>query len=214
MVKIAPSLLAANFACLEKEIRQILEPTPTMLHYDVMDGVFVPNISFGIPVLQSIKKAVPQAYYDVHLMIINPQKYIQDFIDAGADSITIHVESQCDVRKTLQEIREKGAQCAISLRPSTPLEDIVPYLNQVDMVLVMSVEPGFGGQKFQPAALDKVRQLKAYAQEKQLPYQIQIDGGINAETAPLCIQAGADILVAGNAVFGAPDPMQAICQMR
>lgn len=209
MVKIAPSILSADFANLERDCRKVLAPGFDMLHFDVMDGVFVPNISVGLPVLKSLKKAIPDAVYDAHLMIIEPDHYIEDFARAGADYITIHLESNILIGRTLDEIRALGCKAGLSLRPGTPIEGVYPYLKQADMVLVMSVEPGFGGQSFMPEAPGRISALCAEARRQNTPLLIEVDGGIDVTTAPLCAKAGVDILVAGSSVFGAADPLQA-----
>ena len=180
-----------------------------MLHFDVMDGVFVPNISFGLPVLKSLKKALPDAIYDVHLMIIEPQEYVEDFAKAGADIITIHLESNTLIGCTLEAIRAAGCKAGLSVRPGTPIEGVYPYLHLADLILVMSVEPGFGGQSFLAQTPDRIRALREEIQRQNLSAVIEMDGGIDPETAPLCARAGADILVAGSAVFGQKDPLAA-----
>ena len=214
MVQIAPSILSADFANLERDCRRVLTKENNWLHFDVMDGVFVPNLSFGVPVLQSLKKALPEAFYDVHLMIIDPAQYIEAFVKAGADNVTIHYEANSPVIETLRAIRKLGCKAGLSLRPKTPVEGLFPLLKECDMVLVMSVEPGFGGQSFIPLAQQRIAALKKEAQRQEVSLLIEVDGGINAETAPLCIAAGADVLVAGSSVFGAENPaamVQMLC---
>lgn len=210
MVQLAPSILSANFAALEQDCRRVLSPRSPLLHFDVMDGVFVPNISIGIPVLQSLKKAIPEAIYDVHLMIVDPIRYIDAFAKAGADIITIHYEAESEAAAALRAIRAAGCKAGISLRPGTPPESLFPLLPLADLVLVMSVEPGFGGQAFMPNAVEKLRAFRAEARHQGISLLLEVDGGINAETAKPCMAAGADILVAGSAVFGAEDPAAAI----
>lgn len=208
MVHIAPSILAADFACLAEDCRRVLSPERPFLHFDVMDGVFVPNISVGLPVLKSLKKALPGAVFDVHLMIIEPAEYVEEFAHAGAEYMTFHLEANSLIGETLDAIRALGCKAGLSLRPGTPIEGVFPYLKQADMVLVMSVEPGFGGQSFMPETLARIAALRAEAQRQNTPLLIEVDGGINTETAPLCTRAGADILVAGTAVFGAENPVE------
>ena len=188
----------------------MLTQNSPILHFDVMDGVFVPNLSIGVPVLESLKKAVPEAIYDVHLMIVRPAAYVEAFAKAGANYITIHYEAESDVADTLQAIRALGCKAGLSLRPGTPPEALFPLLDAADLVLVMSVEPGFGGQAFMPGAVDKIRALRAEAARRGLPLLLEVDGGINAETAKPCIAAGVDILVAGSAVFKAEHPVAVI----
>lgn len=180
-----------------------------MLHVDVMDGMFVPNISLGIPVLAGLAKEV-RAFYDVHLMIERPLDYVPQFVKAGANAVTFHLEAKSDVRQTLRAIRAQGVLAGLSIKPATSPEAVLPYLDELDLVLVMSVEPGFGGQKFMPSALDKLRWLKAEREKRGLHYLLEVDGGVDNATAPQCVEAGADILVAGSAVFGAADPAAAV----
>ena len=210
MAMISPSILSADFCRLADECRLVLEAGAQMLHFDVMDGHFVPNISFGVPVLASLHKGIPSAFFDVHLMISHPLAYVEPFAKAGADLINFHIEAEDDPAAVLAAIRAAGRKTGMTIKPGTPVEALFPWLDQLDLVLVMSVEPGFGGQKFMPAALDKLAALKARRQEKGLAFLLEVDGGVNAETAPPCAAAGADVLVAGSAVFAAADPAAAV----
>ena len=210
MAMISPSILSADFCRLADECRLVLEAGAQMLHFDVMDGHFVPNISFGVPVLASLHKGIPSAFFDVHLMISHPLAYVEPFAKAGADLINFHIEAEDDPAAVLAAIRAAGRKTGMTIKPGTPVEALYPWLDQLDLVLVMSVEPGFGGQKFMPAALDKLAALKARRQEKGLAFLLEVDGGVNAETAPPCAAAGADVLVAGSAVFAAADPAAAV----
>ena len=213
MVKISPSVLACDFSRLEEEVRAIEEAGAEYVHLDVMDGVFVPNISFGFPVIASLRKKTDMVF-DVHLMITKPERYVERFADAGADIITVHTES-CDcVRETLELIRAKGKKAAVCINPRTPVEDVYPYLDLCDMVLIMTVEAGYGGQALIPETLDKVRALVEERARLGYTFPIEVDGGINIKTAPDAIAAGADILVAGSAVFGATDRRAAIDALR
>ena len=209
MIKIAPSVLACDFSKLGEEIERVEKAGADFLHLDVMDGMFVPNISFGPDIIGSVRKK-SGLVFDVHLMIENPGRYIARFAACGADIITIHYESCDNQKEVLEMIREAGKIPSISIKPATPafvLESLLPY---VKMVLVMTVEPGFGGQKFMPSALDKLSALRAERQNRGLQFLLEVDGGVNAETAPLCTRAGADVLVAGSAVFAASDPAAVI----
>ncbi len=206
MIQIAPSLLSANFNHMGRDVTTMQKAGADLLHFDVMDGMFVPNISFGLPVLSSLDSETDMPI-DVHLMIVEPHRYVERFAKAGADYITIHVEAETRIRETLRIIKECGAIPAISVKPNTPVKAIAPYLEMVDMVLVMSVEPGFGGQSFMPIALEKISEIRRMADGLgRTDLHIEVDGGIDCNTGRQVIDAGADILVAGSALFKAQDP--------
>ena len=213
MIYIAPSLLAADFSNLEKELEKVRQAGAQYLHLDVMDGVFVPNISFGPPVIESIRKK-SKLIFDVHLMIKNPQRYIENFVRAGADIITIHYESTSRPKDALLKIKEHDMKAGIAISPDTPYEVVLPYLHLVDMVLVMTVEPGFGGQAFMPKMLEKVRKIREYATANHINIDIEVDGGINEKNAILAVEAGANVLVAGSAIFHSKTPAQVIKKMQ
>lgn len=213
MVKIAPSLLSANFAYLKDEIDKI--ETAEWIHYDVMDGHFVPNISFGYSILNDVSK-VTNKYLDVHLMISDPDKYVDNFIKSNASLIVFHYEAVAEdkIDDLINYIKEQGVDVGISIKPATPVEVLKPFLAKLDVVLVMSVEPGFGGQKFNPEAVDKIAALAALKEKNNYHYLIEVDGGINDQTAKLCNQAGVDVLVAGSYVFNSEDYNEAINSLR
>lgn len=206
MAIISPSILSADFCRLAEDCRLVLDAGAAMLHFDVMDGHFVPNISFGVPVLASLHRGMPSAFFDVHLMISHPLAYVDAFAKAGADLVNFHLESEDEPGAVLAAIRAAGCKTGMTIKPGTPAEALLPWLDQLDLVLFMSVEPGFGGQKFQASALYKLEALKKEREARGLSFLLEVDGGVNAETAPFCVEAGADVLVAGSAVFAAADP--------
>ena len=206
---VAPSILSADFGNLERDIKMIDRSEAEWVHIDVMDGVFVPNISFGFPIVKSVRKATDKVF-DVHLMIVEPEKYVKRFVEAGANYVTFHHEACANPRATIADIRSVGAKAGVSIKPATPVEAIFDYLGEVDMVLVMSVEPGFGGQSFMPHSLDKVRALRKEITEKGYNCLIEIDGGISTKNAREVFDAGVDVVVAGSSVFGSENPEQTI----
>ncbi len=201
-IKLAPSILAADFMKLSEQIGECEKNGAAYLHYDVMDGLFVPSLSFGLPVISSIRKGTGM-FIDCHLMIVDPFRYIDEFVKAGSDSVTIHYEAcrEHGCMDTLKKIKETGAACGISVRPGTPLVHILPYLGMVDMVLLMSVEPGFGGQPFIPSTYDKLRELVGLREEGGFDFDIEVDGGITLDNVGDVIDAGANVIVSGSSVF-------------
>ena len=214
-IVIAPSLLAADFSRLAEEVRLIEAAGADWLHLDIMDGHFVDNISFGPALVATVRK-LTKLPLDVHLMIERPDHYAPRFLDAGANTITVHVEPEArhDVDRTLAMIHSGGCRAGLTLNPATPFSSLEPYLSSIDLVLIMTVHPGFGGQSFRPEMMEKVEAAKAWKQSHRAQFDIEVDGGINVETAKLCIEKGANVLVAGTSIFRAPDYAVAIEQMR
>ena len=213
MIKIAPSILSADFANLQRDIEKI--SAADYVHVDVMDGIFVPNISIGIPVVQSIRPTTTLPL-DVHLMIDRPVRYVEQFCNAGADIVTCHVEadSEENIHEALRLIHAKGKKAGVVVKPKTPAEAVLPFINEVEMILVMTVEPGFGGQSFMADMMPKVSTIRGYISEMNPTCELEVDGGVGPKTYRTCIEAGADVLVAGSAVYGAPDIPARIAELR
>jgi ribulose-phosphate 3-epimerase len=213
MIKIAPSILSADFANLQKDIQDVEQGGADYIHIDVMDGHFVPNITIGPLVVEAIRP-ITKLPLDVHLMIENPDTYIPAFAKAGADIISVHVEACRHLHRTIQLIKAEGVKAGVVINPATPVESIVPILNDVDLVLLMTVNPGFGGQAFITDVLPKISQVRSLITERGLSVEVEVDGGVNPETAALCVDAGADVLVAGSAIYQQTDREKAISSIR
>lgn len=213
MVKISPSILSSDYGNLTAELQKMEACGADMIHVDVMDGHFVPNLTLGAPIVKCIRKATALPF-DVHLMISDPYKYTPDFVKAGADLITFHIEADADTEKTIDLIRKSGIKAGLSVKPKTDISTVFPYLDKLSMVLVMTVEPGFGGQSFMADMMPKVEALRAEIKRRGLTVDIEVDGGINAETIRIAAAAGANVFVAGNAIFSSEDPKQAIAALR
>ena len=213
MIKISPSILSCDYSKMGEEFERMKECGADWLHIDVMDGHFVPNITLGAPIVKCMRKC-SDLVFDVHLMISDPKKYIPDFVKAGSDVITFHIESDSPTEETIDLIRELGCKAALSVKPGTPIKEVFPFLEKLSMVLVMTVEPGFGGQSFMPDMMEKVKALRAEIDKRGLETEIQVDGGINEENAALAVESGATVLVAGSAIFGSKDPKKTIASLR
>jgi ribulose-phosphate 3-epimerase len=213
MIKIAPSILSANFARLGEDIKDVERGGADYIHVDVMDGHFVPNITIGPLIVEAIRP-VTKLPLDVHLMIENPDQYVEAFAKAGADIITVHVEACTHLHRTIQQIKSKGLKAGVVLNPHTPVSVIEHVLEEIDLVLLMTVNPGFGGQSFIYSVLPKIKQVASMIEERKLQVEIEVDGGVNPETAKLCIEAGANVLVAGSAIYNQKDRSQAIAKIR
>lgn len=211
-ITIAPSILSADFTRLGEEVRDVLRAGAAYIHVDVMDGIFVPNISIGVPVVKSLRKAFPEAFLDVHLMITEPVRYVDAFCAAGASLLMFHVEADTpdNITKAITETKARGVKTGLSVKPKTPASALSPWLRDIDMALVMTVEPGFGGQSFMADQVSKIRELRAMLDRENPACDLEVDGGITPDTAPVAIEAGANVLVAGSSVFGADDRALAI----
>ncbi len=213
MIKLAPSILSADFARLLEDIKKVENAGCEYLHIDVMDGHFVPNITLGPSIVKSLRKDVDMVF-DVHLMIENPDKYIQDFVNAGADIITVHQEACTHLHRTIQNIKSMGVKACVSLNPATPVETIKHVIDELDMVLIMTVNPGFGGQSFIEGMTDKIKEVRDLANERNLKIEIQVDGGMKPSNVHKAVKAGADVIVAGSAIFGSGDINKTVQEFR
>jgi ribulose-phosphate 3-epimerase len=213
MAVISPSMLSCDFANIQRDVEMINNSEADWFHIDVMDGVFVPNISFGFPVLAAMKKHSKKPM-DVHLMIVNPDQYVSEFKKAGADMLTVHYEACTHLHRTIQLIKSEGMKAGVALNPHTPISVLEEILHELDLVLIMSVNPGFGGQKFITSAVEKVSKLKSIIKAKNLKAMIEVDGGVNLETGERLVKAGADALVAGSFVFGSENPLETIASLK
>lgn len=213
MIKISPSILSCDYSKMGEELLRMQKAGADWAHFDVMDGHFVPNITIGVPIVKSLR-SVSDLFFDVHLMISEPLKYIDSFAKAGADLITFHLESDSDVKQTIEAIKAAGCKAAISLKPKTPAREVFEYLDILDMVLVMTVEPGFGGQSFMADMMPKVREIRDECSSRGLDFQIQVDGGINEENISEAAKAGANVFVSGNTIFSAKDSAKMISLLR
>jgi len=215
MIKIAPSLLAADFTALGRDIKEVEQAGADYLHIDVMDGIFVPNISIGIPVVKAIR-GITDLVLDVHLMITRPVRYVDAFIDAGADIVVFHLEADepQNIQAAIDKVKARKKRVGLSLKPKTPASTLIPYIDQLDLILVMTVEPGFGGQAFMADQLDKIREISAMLLAHNPACELEVDGGIDPKTAPLVIEAGGQVLVAGNAIFKETDRAAVIAALR
>lgn len=215
MVKVSPSILSADFVNLERDIRALAPAGADYVHVDVMDGIFVPNITIGIPVVAAIRR-ITDLPLDVHLMIDRPLRYVDDFCRAGSDILTVHVEADTEenTRLALKKIRANGVRAAVCVKPKTPADAVLPFLSDCDLILVMTVEPGFGGQKFMADMMPKLHTIREYIDAHNPACELEVDGGVNAETAALCRENGANVLVAGSAYFKAPNPAEFVCTVK
>lgn len=209
MIKISPSILSSDYGKLSEELKRMEDSGADMLHIDVMDGHFVPNITLGAPIVKCIRKASALPF-DVHLMISDPLKYIPDFVNAGSDIITFHIEAESDTHKTIDAVLKAGKKAGLAVKPKTPVEEVYPYLDKLSMVLVMTVEPGFGGQSFMEDTMPKVEKVKAEIDRRGLNTDIQVDGGINEKTLAVAARAGANVFVSGNAIFSSDNAEETI----
>ncbi len=213
MIKIAPSMLSCDFARFGEETARMENEGADLIHMDVMDAHFVPNLTFGAPIIKKMR-SYSKLPFDVHLMISDPLKYTEDFAKAGADIITFHIESDSPVRETIDKIKSLGVKAALSVKPKTPVEEVFPYLDSLDMVLIMTVEPGFGGQSFMEDMMPKVKKLREEIERRKLDIDIQVDGGISDKTIATAAKSGANVFVAGSALFGAPDSKEMMAKLK